>query len=53
MNKTYAIALGLATMLVTTAAAHAAQDVVQAPRDQDVVQAPRGQDQDVVQAPRG
>jgi GAF domain-containing protein len=50
MKRTQAIAIGLATVLMT-AAAHAAPDreEVQAPRGQDV-QAPRGQD---VQAPRG
>jgi hypothetical protein len=59
MKRTQAIAIGLATVLMTTAA-HAARpdrdDVqasrsneVQAPRS-DEVQAPRGQD---VQAPRG
>jgi hypothetical protein len=59
MKRTQAIAIGLATVLMTTAA-HAAgpdREDVQAPRGQDVqaprsdeVQAPRGQD---VQAPRG
>ena len=58
MNRTQALAIGLATVLMTTAA-HAAPDreEVQAPRGQDVqaprgedVQAPRSQD---VQAPRG
>ena len=50
MKRTQAIAIGLATVLMT-AAAHAAPDreEVQAPRGQEV-QAPRGQD---VQAPRG
>ncbi len=50
MKRTQAIAIGLATVLMTTAA-HAAPDreEVQAPRGQDV-QASRGQD---VQAPRG
>jgi hypothetical protein len=50
MKRTQALAIGLATVLMTTAA-HAAPDRenVQAPRGQDV-QAPRGQD---VQAPRG
>ena len=50
MKRTQALAIGLATVLMTTAA-HAAPDreEVQAPRGQDV-QAPRGQD---VQAPRG
>jgi len=59
MKRTQALAIGLATVLMTTAA-HAARpdrEEVQAPRGQDVqaprsdeVQAPRGQD---VQAPRG
>ncbi len=50
MKRTQAIAIGLATVLMTTAA-HAAPDRedVQAPRS-DEVQAPRGQD---VQASRG
>ena len=50
MKRTQALAIGLATVLMTTAA-HAAPDreEVQAPRGQEV-QAPRGQD---VQAPRG
>ena len=59
MKRTQALAIGLATVLMTTAA-HAARpdrEEVQAPRGQDVqaprsdeVQAPRDQD---VQAPRG
>jgi hypothetical protein len=49
MNRTTAIAIGLATVLMATAAANAQRpEEVQAPRSQDV-QAPRGQD---VQAPR-
>jgi hypothetical protein len=59
MKRTQAIAIGLATVLMTTAA-HAARpdrEDVQAPRS-DEVQAPRGQDMqaprsDEVQAPRG
>ena len=43
MKRTQAIAIGLATVLMTTAA-HAARP------DREEVQAPRGQD---VQAPRG
>ena len=51
MKRTHAIAIGLATVLMTTAA-HAARpdrEEAQAPRGQEV-QAPRGQE---VQAPRG
>ena len=50
MKRTQALAIGLATVLMTTAA-HAAPDreEAQAPRS-DEVQAPRGQE---VQAPRG
>ena len=60
MKRTHAVAIGLVTMLMTTAA-HAGRpdreevqaprgQEVQAPRDQDEIQAPRGQD---IQAPRG
>jgi hypothetical protein len=62
MNRMNAVALGLAAVLMTTAAnaapppldevqAPRGQEDVQAPRSQDDVQAPRGQDQ--TQAPRG
>lgn len=52
MNRIYALALGLASVLMATAAnASPPPDEIQAPRGQEDVQAPRGQDE--VQAPRG
>ena len=60
MTRTYALAIGLATVLMTTTANAAPpdRDEVQAPRGQEV-QPPRGQEvqaprdrQDDVQAPR-
>ena len=59
MNRTYAFAIALASVLTATAA-HAAPraDEIQAPRADEVqapradeIQAPRGQE--VIQAPRG
>jgi len=52
MNRTHALAIALATVLMTTAANAAPpdRDEVQAPRGQEEIQAPRGQE---VQAPRG
>jgi hypothetical protein len=53
MNRMYALAIGLAAVLMATAANAAPPplDEIQAPRGQEEVQAPRGQDQ--TQAPRG
>lgn len=53
MNRKYALAIGVAAVLMTTAAnaAPARIDEVQAPRGQEDVQAPRAQDE--IQAPRG
>ena len=54
MTRTIAVAMALASVLVSTAAYATyidSRDTVQAPRGQDV-QAPRGR-QDEVQAPRG
>jgi hypothetical protein len=49
MNRTYALAIALASVLTATAAnATPRGDEIQAPRDQEI-QAPRDQD---VQAPR-
>jgi len=61
MNRRYAVVLGLAAVLMSSAAYAAPdRDEVQAPRDQETVQAPRTQQtqapqgrEDDVQAPRG